>query len=168
MLISTQMGLPVISQISHGRQRCLGIWIGLFLRVSTPYNRIKFFKCNLQVRFVCSEPKVMISSITELSTCRYALTVQCPMLCKHPYVTVLLYLIFHDAARFWDTALCWSDLWPQLCRLYQEERPVWHTINCNSLPKKQNEKGVEEEKMEDNRIIMVRDTKNPSSGDAFE
>lgn len=39
---------------------------------------------DVQVRFVCSEPRAMISSITELSTCKYALTVQCPMLCKHP------------------------------------------------------------------------------------
>ncbi|OMO61694.1 hypothetical protein COLO4_33365 [Corchorus olitorius] len=37
-----------------------------------------------EVRFVCSEPRAMISSITELSTCKYALTIQCPMLCKHP------------------------------------------------------------------------------------
>ncbi|KAL2500578.1 Protein OS-9-like protein [Forsythia ovata] len=37
-----------------------------------------------EVRFVCSEPKAMISSITELSTCKYALTFQCPTLCKHP------------------------------------------------------------------------------------
>ncbi|MBA0817055.1 hypothetical protein Gohar_001649, partial [Gossypium harknessii] len=36
-----------------------------------------------EVRFVCSEPRAMISSITELSTCKYALTIQCPMLCKH-------------------------------------------------------------------------------------
>lgn len=37
-----------------------------------------------EVRFVCSESRAMISSITELSTCKYALTFQCPMLCKHP------------------------------------------------------------------------------------
>ncbi|MBA0645768.1 hypothetical protein Goklo_013824 [Gossypium klotzschianum] len=37
-----------------------------------------------EVRFVCSEPRAMISSITELSTCKYALTIQSPMLCKHP------------------------------------------------------------------------------------
>ncbi|KAE8669059.1 Ubiquitin-associated (UBA)/TS-N domain-containing protein [Hibiscus syriacus] len=37
-----------------------------------------------KVRFVCSEPRAMISSITELSTCKYARTVQSPMLCKHP------------------------------------------------------------------------------------
>ncbi|KAL2464435.1 Protein OS-9-like protein [Forsythia ovata] len=37
-----------------------------------------------EVRFVCSEPKAIISSITELSTCKYALIFQCPMLCKHP------------------------------------------------------------------------------------
>ncbi|KAK1378268.1 MRH domain-containing protein [Heracleum sosnowskyi] len=48
-------------------------------------------KCDLtnqpretEVRYVCSEPRAMISSITELSTCKYALTVQGPMLCKHP------------------------------------------------------------------------------------
>jgi len=66
-----------------------------------------------EVRFVCSEPRAMISSITELSTCKYALTVQCPTLCKHP--------------------------------LFQEERPVWHTINCNALPKDQKESKVEED-----------------------
>ncbi|XAR66833.1 hypothetical protein NMG60_11013182 [Bertholletia excelsa] len=65
-----------------------------------------------EVRFVCSEPRAMISSITELSTCKYALTVQCPMLCKHP--------------------------------LFQEERPVWHTINCNALPKDQKQPKVKE------------------------
>ncbi|KAJ6363306.1 hypothetical protein OIU78_003476 [Salix suchowensis] len=37
-----------------------------------------------EVRFVCSEPRAMISSITELSTCKYALTVHSPVLCKHP------------------------------------------------------------------------------------
>ncbi|CAA3021612.1 OS-9 homolog [Olea europaea subsp. europaea] len=37
-----------------------------------------------EVRFVCSEPRAMISSFTELSTCKYALTFQCPTLCKHP------------------------------------------------------------------------------------
>lgn len=58
-----------------------------------------------EVRFVCSEPRAMISSITELSTCKYALTIQCPTLCKHP--------------------------------LFQEERPVWHTIHCNALPKEE-------------------------------
>ncbi|KAF3581954.1 hypothetical protein DY000_02029636 [Brassica cretica] len=28
--------------------------------------------------------RAMVTSITELSTCKYALTVQCPTLCKHP------------------------------------------------------------------------------------
>ncbi|KAG1363984.1 Protein OS-9 [Cocos nucifera] len=36
------------------------------------------------VRFVCSEPMVIISSIKEISTCKYVVTLQCPMLCKHP------------------------------------------------------------------------------------
>jgi protein OS-9 len=70
-------------------------------------------KCDLtneprttEVRFVCSEPRAMITSITELSTCKYALTFHCPMLCKHP--------------------------------LFQEERPVSHTIFCNVLPKDYN------------------------------
>ncbi|KAL3642946.1 Protein OS-9 [Castilleja foliolosa] len=56
-----------------------------------------------EVRFVCSEPRAMISSITELSTCKYALTFQIPTLCKHP------------------------------CILFYEERPVSHTIHCNAL-----------------------------------
>ncbi|MBA0679796.1 hypothetical protein Goari_011544 [Gossypium aridum] len=77
-----------------------------------------------EVRFVCSEPRAMISSITELSTCKYALTIQSPMLCKHP--------------------------------LFQEERPVWHTINCNVLPK---DTKVEE----DPHITMIMDSEDQSS-----
>ncbi|KAF6158050.1 hypothetical protein GIB67_014844, partial [Kingdonia uniflora] len=37
-----------------------------------------------EVRFVCSDPTVTIHSFTELSTCKYALTIHTPMLCKHP------------------------------------------------------------------------------------
>ncbi|XP_048542167.1 protein OS-9 homolog [Triticum urartu] len=37
-----------------------------------------------EVRFVCSEPTVLISSIKEISSCKYVLTVQSPMLCKNP------------------------------------------------------------------------------------
>lgn len=39
---------------------------------------------SMQVRFVCAETRAMVTSITELSTCKYAVTVQCPLLCKHP------------------------------------------------------------------------------------
>ncbi|KAE8678788.1 Protein OS-9-like protein [Hibiscus syriacus] len=81
-----------------------------------------------EVRFVCSEPRTMISSITELATCKYALTIQCPMLCKHP--------------------------------LFQEERPVWHTINCNILPK--------DTKVDDTRITMVVDSDDQSGFDSRE
>ncbi|XP_058753438.1 protein OS-9 homolog [Vicia villosa] len=78
-----------------------------------------------EVRFVCSEPRAMISSITEISTCKYALTVHVPMLCKHP--------------------------------LFQEERPVWHTIDCNALPKDFKVSKVREED-EDTEIVMVTDS----------
>ncbi|KAI3906087.1 hypothetical protein MKW92_029882 [Papaver armeniacum] len=38
-----------------------------------------------EVRFVCQPgPKGVITSIAELSTCKYALTFQTPYLCKHP------------------------------------------------------------------------------------
>ncbi|XP_017983176.1 PREDICTED: protein OS-9 homolog isoform X2 [Theobroma cacao] len=84
-----------------------------------------------EVRFVCSEPRAMISSITELSTCKYALTIQCPMLCKHP--------------------------------LFQEERPVWHTINCNVLPK-----DYKDSKVEDAHITMIMDSEDQSSYDSRE
>ncbi|CAI0388935.1 unnamed protein product [Linum tenue] len=85
-----------------------------------------------EVRFVCSEPRAMISSITELSTCKYALTVQSPMLCKHP--------------------------------LFQEERPVWHTINCNALPKTYKESKVEKESTdEDKQIFMVTEVESPTN-----
>ncbi|KAM7508276.1 hypothetical protein LguiA_018729 [Lonicera macranthoides] len=85
-----------------------------------------------EVRFVCSEPRAMISSITELSTCKYALTIQCPMLCKHP--------------------------------LFQEERPVWHIINCNVLPKDYTEpKREQESSQNEKKITMVTDLDNPPS-----
>ncbi|XP_051150727.1 protein OS-9 homolog [Andrographis paniculata] len=74
-----------------------------------------------EVRFVCSEPRAMISSITELSTCKYALTFQCPTLCKHP--------------------------------LFQEERPVWHTIHCNALPKDE----AKVDSPEEGKITLVTD-----------
>lgn len=86
-----------------------------------------------EVRFVCSEPRAMITSFTELSTCKYALTIQSPMLCKHP--------------------------------LFQEERPVWHTINCNVLHKDQKEKKPEKEKFVDDGIIMVTEDKGSVADD---
>ncbi|KAK3435770.1 hypothetical protein EUGRSUZ_C00480 [Eucalyptus grandis] len=86
-----------------------------------------------EVRFVCSEPRAMITSFTELSTCKYALTIQSPMLCKHP--------------------------------LFQEERPVWHTINCNVLHKDQKEKKPEKEKIDDDGIIMVTEDKGSAADD---
>lgn len=84
-----------------------------------------------EVRFVCSEPRAMISSISELSTCRYAVTIQCPTLCKH--------------------------------LLFQEERPVWHTINCNVLPKDHKEPNTEETNDQDEKITMVTDLEYPPS-----
>ncbi|KAI8565667.1 hypothetical protein RHMOL_Rhmol03G0278200 [Rhododendron molle] len=87
-----------------------------------------------EVRFVCSEPRAMISSITELSTCKYALTVQCPTLCKHI--------------------------------LFQEERPVWHIINCNALPNDQKESKVKEDSFQGEKITMVTEDERPSSFDS--
>ncbi|MBA0668939.1 hypothetical protein Goklo_001812 [Gossypium klotzschianum] len=65
-----------------------------------------------EVRFVCSEPRTMISSITELST----------------------------------------------CKLFQEERPVWHTINCNILPK-----DYKDTKVDDTHFTMIIDSDDPST-----
>ncbi|PPR99586.1 hypothetical protein GOBAR_AA21097 [Gossypium barbadense] len=65
-----------------------------------------------EVRFVCSEPRAMISSITELST----------------------------------------------CKLFQEERPVWHTINCNILPK-----DYKDTKVDDTHFTMMMDSDDPST-----
>ncbi|XP_021899174.1 protein OS-9 homolog [Carica papaya] len=88
-----------------------------------------------EVRFVCSESRAMISSITELSTCKYAVTIQCPMLCKH--------------------------LW------FQEERPVWQTINCNMLTKDSAGVKVKEDKSTD-MITMIKDSEEPSNLDLEE
>ncbi|KAH7671902.1 protein OS-9 protein [Dioscorea alata] len=65
-----------------------------------------------EVRFVCSESPVVISSIKEISTCKYALTVQFSVLCQHP--------------------------------LYQQERPMWHTIHCNEMPEESTDAAIEE------------------------
>lgn len=51
-----------------------------------------------EVRFVCSEPRAMISSFTEVSTCKYALTVRSPMLCQHP--------LFQEERPVWYTIHC--------------------------------------------------------------
>ncbi|CAL9073882.1 protein OS-9 homolog [Musa acuminata AAA Group] len=51
-----------------------------------------------EVRFVCSEPSVLISSIKEASTCKYVVTVQCPLLCKHP--------MFQQEQPMWHTIHC--------------------------------------------------------------
>ncbi|WOK92630.1 hypothetical protein Cni_G01321 [Canna indica] len=37
-----------------------------------------------EIRFVCADPPVLISSIKEVATCKYIVTVQSPLLCKHP------------------------------------------------------------------------------------
>ncbi|XP_066371768.1 protein OS-9 homolog isoform X1 [Miscanthus floridulus] len=37
-----------------------------------------------EVRFVCSGPTVLISSVKEISSCKYVVTIQSPMLCKNP------------------------------------------------------------------------------------
>ncbi|XP_050125213.1 protein OS-9 homolog [Malus sylvestris] len=51
-----------------------------------------------EVRFVCAEGKAMINSITEVSTCKYAVTIQCPKLCKHP--------AFQSERPVWQTIDC--------------------------------------------------------------
>ncbi|XP_074281190.1 protein OS-9 homolog [Silene latifolia] len=76
-----------------------------------------------EARFVCSEGKPMISSITELATCKYALTVHSSMLCSHP--------------------------------LFREERPIWHTINCNVLPKDEKETVGEEDSQHDTEVTVT-------------
>lgn len=90
-----------------------------------------------EVRFVCSEPRAMISSITELSTCKYALTVHAPMLCKHP--------------------------------MFQEERPVWHIIHCNELPKDVKEESKPENTGdEEQKIKLVTEVEYPLKFEAGE
>jgi len=67
-----------------------------------------------EVRFMCADSdRPSINSIKEVSTCKYALIVQCPKLCSHP--------------------------------LFQEERPSWYTINCNTLSNG-NERAEKEDK----------------------
>ncbi|CAA7407522.1 unnamed protein product [Spirodela intermedia] len=35
-------------------------------------------------RFVCGEHGVVVTSIKEVATCKYEVTVQCPLICRHP------------------------------------------------------------------------------------
>jgi protein OS-9 len=44
--------------------------------------------------------------------------------------------------------------------LFQEERPVWHTINCNLLPKDYKEAKPDEVETEDEQIFMVSDVES--------
>ena len=105
MSTCTQTGLYVISRTYPGRLR----WgqktntmnesiIFFYFHVKQfllqyRSNNFSTFDCShpsffQQVRFVCSEPTVLISSIKEISSCKYVVTIQSPMLCKNPYVLI--------------------------------------------------------------------------------
>lgn len=49
------------------------------------------------------------------------------------------------------------------CSLFQEERPVWHTINCNVLPKDYKQTKVEKDEQEPQQILTVTEDKYPSN-----
>ncbi|CAL5039611.1 unnamed protein product [Urochloa decumbens] len=70
-----------------------------------------------EVRFVCSEPTVLISSIKEISSCKYVVTIQSPMLCKNP--------LFHQEKR--TLSIHCNELAP-------EAEPTV-TVEDDSLPK---------------------------------
>ena len=105
MSTCTQMGLYVISRTYPGRLRWgqktntmnesiifFYFYVKQFL-LQYRSNNFSTFDCShpsffQQVRFVCSEPTVLISSIKEISSCKYVVTIQSPMLCKNPYVLI--------------------------------------------------------------------------------
>lgn len=49
----------------------------------------------------------------------------------------------------------------RLCRLFEEERPVWYIINCNELPDDYKETERSEESTDE--IVMVTDIKYPKN-----
>ena len=49
-----------------------------------------------------------------------------------------------------------------ICRLFHEESPVWHTINCNTFPKEYKEATVEGDYFQDEKIDMVTELVHPS------
>lgn len=53
-------------------------------------------------------------------------------------------------------------------RLFQEERPVWHTINCNVLPKDYKEMNVQQESFGGEQIRMVTELEYPHTFDSEE
>ncbi|XP_052114285.1 protein OS-9 homolog [Arachis duranensis] len=78
-----------------------------------------------EVRFVCSEPRAMISwPHTRHNMCKMG----------------------------WR----WHDLYR--CRLFQEERPVWHTIDCNALAKDYKDDDKVRVENRDMEIVMVTDS----------
>lgn len=70
--------------------------------------------------------------------------------------------IFNSKAH---AGLFYLNVWLKPFRLFQEERPVWHTINCNVLHKDQTAKRPEEEKFEDKQIIMVTEDEGSVADD---
>lgn len=91
-----------------------------------------------EVRFVCSEPRAMISSITEISTCKYALTIQSPMLCRHP--------LFQDEKPSWQRIDC--NVLPK-----DDKEENVEEVNFQ---------------VQDSKIAMITDLENPSNFDSDE
>ncbi|XP_068637708.1 protein OS-9 homolog isoform X1 [Aristolochia californica] len=85
-----------------------------------------------EVRFICAESRVLISSVKEIATCKYAIMIHCPMLCKHP--------------------------------MFQEERAVWHTINCNEMPTGEGYKASVNEHSfkKDKSVLMITEVDEPT------
>lgn len=75
-----------------------------------------------------------------------------------------IYLFIYISCHIWYLALLGVTS-PD--RLFQAERPVWHTIHCKALPKKYRETKVEEES-KNKQIIMVTDSEDPSTSDSHE
>lgn len=63
--------------------------------------------------------------------------------------------VFVSPVTTYNEVLCYQ--W--FCRLFQEERPVWHIIDCNVLPKDHVGAKVRQEN-ENTEIVMVPDLEN--------
>lgn len=56
---------------------------------------------------------------------------------------------------------------PCLLRMFQEERPVWHVINCNILPTDVNEDTKAESSRDEQKIKLVTEVEYPLGAQEF-
>ncbi|KAA3486046.1 protein OS-9-like protein [Gossypium australe] len=125
--------------------------------------------------FLCFLPKVgkAKKSVTHQNTSSMIVETEKRVKLKTPdeLLEVLKNQCFIRQEGWWSYEFCYQKQLRQLhleedkvafntiyLRLFQEERPVWHTINCNILPK-----DYKDNKVDDTHFTMIIDSDDPST-----